>query len=288
MTIAGPLVRITEDFPASTAVTYVGGVLVGACAGEAESYVMRWPALPGPYEPLLVLPGEAVALGGTRRSSTMVVLTRHEEDRLGVTWLDVDRGRRAELVTPGDLRLAVESPPVMPSPDDRWVAIAGVRATTDEPITLVFELSPEPRHRWMLTGFATRWHDGRLILLEPHGASAWTPGVGTEFLGDAPPQLSPDGRWAIALTEQGLDVKSTTDAIVRSVAIDEAHRVVAGWCGERPVLGDRDPLLLSPATLDLEPLWAAGHVLRALSDDGTRAIVDDGEWLYAAPLAVER
>ncbi len=278
--LSGPLARLTDDFPAATALAFVGGQLTGACAGEGESYVMRWPRLPGPYEPLLVLPGAAVAVGGCRKAARMVVVTRHADDQLAVTWLDVDRSRRAQLVTPGELRLGVDAPLVRVSPDDRVVTVSGAKAAgSAELLTLAFEVSPEPQRRWVLTGFATRWHEGRLVLLEPHGTSAWAPDAGTEFLGDAPPHLSPDGRWAVSVTETGIDVRGTVDKVARSVALEEPRRAVTAWLGDLPVLGDEDALVLDPVTLETRPVGPPGRTLRAVSDDGGWAVFDDGEGL---------
>jgi len=283
--VPGPLARLTDDFPAATALAFVGGQLTGACAGEDESYVMRWPTLPGAYEPLLVLPGEAVAVGGGRKGARMIVVTRHANDRLAVTWLDVERSRKADLVTPGDLRLGVDAPLVLVSPDDRVVTVSGAKASgSEELLTLAFEVSPEPQRRWVLTGFATRWHEGRLVLLEPHGTSAWSPDAGTAFLGDAPPHLSPEGRWAVSITETGIDVRGSVDAIARSVALEESQRAVTAWLGERPVLGDRDAVVLDPVTLESRPLGPAGRTLRVISDDGAWAVFDDGEALEIGAL----
>lgn len=280
------LVPLTEDFPASTALAFVGAELFGACAGEGESYVMRWPALPGPYEPLIVLANEAVAIGGTPAPSRVLVVTRDRQSRLGATLLDLDASRKAELVAAGDLLVGDVEPLVLASPDGRLLSISGARVAggTDR-LTLVFEVAgdaDEPR-RWMLTGFGTRWHEGRLLLLQEHGVSAWTPADGAAYLGDAPPHVSPDGAWACSITDTGLSIRGR-DGLDRTIELEEAARELAGWLGPRPVLGRADAVVLDPATLEVEPLAPAGHGFRAASPDGRTFIVDDGSALFVARL----
>lgn len=280
------LQRVTEEFGSQTAVSFAGEALVGACAGDGESYVMRWPALPGPYEPLIVLAGRVVEVGASPDGARLVVAASHGDAASGgplsLTMLDLAGSRRADLVNPGDgLVLTAARPTLTWSPDGRFAAVAGAQAEGREgQLTLVFEVGSDTPHRWMLSGYGTRWHEGRLLLLEAHGVSAWAHDLGTEFLGDAPPRVSPDGAWEVVVVEDGLEVRGP-DAVERRVALDGEHRELVAWL--RPghaILGLADPLVLELSTLGTRPLVAPGHVFRAVSPDGGRVVVQDDEWLY--------
>jgi len=273
------LAPLTDDFGTDLAVAFAGELLVGACPGDDESYVMRWTDLGGAYEPLIVLPGRSAAVG-VSPDGRYVAVAGTRDTALFVTLLDLEAGRRGELLGRGEgLRTDRFRPLVHWSPDGRLVGVSGPTGPAGETVTLVFDVvSDEPR-RWMLTGYGTRWHEERLLLLESHGVSAWSPGLGTEFLGDAPPRVSPDGRWRLRATETGLEVEGP-DGATRTLALDEPHReVVAFLDADTAVAGAELPLCIALATLDTAPLSEPALPFVAASGSGRHVLLEGAEGL---------
>jgi hypothetical protein len=265
---------LTDDFGLDLAVAFAGEVLVGACPGDGESYVMRWPEVGGPYEPLIVLPGRSSGVG-VSPDGRYVAVTGVHGGAAFVTLLDLEAGRRGDLVQ-GDegLTLGEFRPLVQWSPDGRLLCVSGPTGPQGETVTLVFDVLSDDPHRWMLTGYGTRWHEGRLLLLESHGVSAWEPGRGTEYLGDAPPRISPDGRWRVQVTETGLSVEGA-DGVERKVVLDESHREVMAFLGnERVVVGADTPRVLTLATLDVRPVSTPDHPFVAASGSGRVVLLE--------------
>ncbi len=280
---------LTDDFPPQTLLAFAGAALVGACAAEEESYVMLWPALPGPYEPLLVLDWTVLALAVTADGRRLVLAGRGAKAEtagfLHVTLLDLERSRRADLVTAGDrLALGTLDPIVTWSADGRLAAVSGVESSGEQ-LTLLFEADATPMRRWMVTGLGTRWHDGRLVLLEPHGVGTWGPEDGLFFEGDAPPKRSPGGRWALTIDPRGLLL--TGDGVERVIPVDESHLEPVAWVkDEAVVLGYDAPFWLELATGELSPLVPEGHRFLALDHTGTTLVVENGDALLLSRLAL--
>ena len=276
---------LTDDFGTDLAVAFAGGLLFGACPGEGESYVMRWPDLRGPYEPLIVLPGRSSAIG-VSPDGCYVAVTGTHRGALFVTLLDLEEGRRGDLVQGDDgLKSDRFRPLVQWSPDGRLLCVSGATGPQGETVTLVFDVvSDEPR-RWMLSGYGTRWHEQRLLLLESHGVSAWTAGLGTEYLGDAPPRVSPDGKWRLRVTETGLTVEGA-DGLERAVLFDEPHREVMAFLGAgRVVVGADEPRVLDLATLEHSPLSAPPRPFVAMSAPGRTVVLEGADGLVVGDVA---
>jgi hypothetical protein len=276
---------LTDDFGTDLALAFAGELLVGACPGDGESYVMRWPDVRGAYEPLIVLPGRSSAVG-VSPDGRYVAVTGTLRGSLFVTLLDVEAGRRGDLV-PGDDGLKAERfrPLVQWSPDGHLLCVSGATGPQGETVTLVFEVVSDVPRRWMLSGYGTRWHEDRLLMLESHGVSAWAPGLGTEYLGDAPPRVSPDGQWRVRVTETGLSVEGA-DGLARAVLLDEPHREVAAFLpGARVVVGVDAPRVLDLATLDHAPLSEPSLAFVAASGSGRTVVLEAADGLVVGEVA---